>query len=296
MSKRDGVGSGRRALWGLVSLALAASGCAPGASPEEVTIGSSNDVTIGLAEQARLAATCGNVAFGAVPPDLNEFPPIGDEARAALGLVGETIATPQPVSSDGSGGSASAPGYEWSLAFESDTEMVLFGQDALGGLIDASFQRRDGAWQPMSWGGCNVVIGAPGYGPAELFTDPSQSPQPSTTLLSLLIIERSCANGAGPEGRNVIPAVTETDSTIEIVVLVEPVSGAATCQGNPPHPIQVALKAPLGNRALLDGHQYPPRPIAEFQEEETIEDTNDEPLVLDEKGNVVVTPTAIPTP
>ena len=39
--------------------------------------------------------------------------------------------------------------------------------------------------------------------------------------------------------------------------MVEPVSGAAECPGNPWFPVTVELDAPLGDRTVVDGHMYP---------------------------------------
>lgn len=204
-----------------------------------------------------LIATCGPVVFSSIPPDLDEFPPLDDDARAALD---ELVNGPTGVEAGGFDEDVT-----WSIASRTDDELVLFGQrdDATEGSpwVDARFERRDGAWRPSGWGGCWVEISAVGLGPASVGTDPDDPPDASSTDLALLINEQACASGQAPVDREIVPVVTETDDTVTIVVLVAPVEGGADCPGNPWHPITVTLEAPLGERQLLDGHRHPPEPV-----------------------------------
>ncbi len=205
----------------------------------------------------QLTARCGPVVFASVPPDLDEFAALDDDARAA---IDELVNGPTGVEAGGFDRD-----YRWSIASRSDDQLVLFGQGSGPdgpSWADARFERRDGAWTPTGWGGCRVEIAAPGLGPATVATDPDQPLDPSATELPLRINEQACANGEAPLGREIIPLVTETDESVTIIVLVAPVEGGADCPGNPWHPITIPLKSPLGSRQLLDGHQYPPQPVA----------------------------------
>jgi len=204
----------------------------------------------------QLTAGCGPVVFGSVPPDLDEFPPLDDDAQAALD---ELVDGPTGVEA---GGFDRA--YRWSIASRDDDQLVLFGQrEGPDGpsWADAQFERRDGAWTPVGWGGCWVEIGALGLGPAMVATDPDQPLDPTSAELRVVINEQNCASGQAPIGREIVPLVTETEDSVTIIVLVAPVEGGATCPGNPWHPITVTLESPLGSRQLFDGHQYPPQPI-----------------------------------
>ena len=239
-------------------------------APINVLTGSLADydaATVGstpVAPASELTARCSDVVFSAVPPNLDEFPPVEGEAWSALEAVAQTgegfiVPTPDPEAS----ADAPAPGYDWSVAFESDTELVLLGQNQAGGLASASFERRDGDWTPRSWGGCSIRVEAPGHGPAQVHLDPARLPDPTARSLGLFVTELACASGQGPEGRAVIPIVNETASTVELTVLVESVRGGAECPGNPLHPISVELNSPLGDRVLLDAHRHPPTVITE---------------------------------
>jgi hypothetical protein len=245
------VTTGRRIPAAIIALAIAAvvalfvAGCGASTAPD-----SSASVTV----DQQLTASCGSVVFSSVPPDIDEFPPLDDDAQAALD---ELVNGPTGVEAGGFDRD-----YRWSIASRNDDRLVLFGQGPDdSSWVDARFERRDGEWAPVGWGGCRVEIGALGLGPARLATDPDQPLDPTGTELPVLINEQNCANGEAPIGREIVPVVTETDQSVTIIVLVAPVEGDADCPGNPWHPITITLESPLGSRQLLDGHRYPPQPI-----------------------------------
>jgi len=229
----------------------------------EVINGSLDDYETALASSAvapdpelQLTARCDSVLFSSVPPDLNEFPPLDDDAQAA---IDELVNGPTGVEAGGFDRD-----FQWSIASRTDDQLVLFGQNLVSdepSWADARFERQDGSWHPSGWGGCRVEIGALGLGPATVATDPEQPLDPDSTELPLLINEQDCASGKAPVDREVVPLVTETDESVTIIVLVAPVQGGAECPSNPWHPITVTLESPLGTRQLLDAHQYPTRPV-----------------------------------
>lgn len=230
----------------------------------EVINGSLEDYEVAVASLAvtpdpaqQLTARCGSVVFSSVPPDLDEFSSLDDDAQAALD---ELVNGPTGVEADGLD-----RGYRWTIASRTADQLVLFGQGSVGdepAWADVRFERRAGFWSPTGWGGCRVEMESPGLGPATVAANSEQPLDPSSTELSLLINEQACANGGPPVDREIVPLVTETDESVTIIVLVAPVEGPATCPGNPWHPITVTLESPLGARLMLDGHHYPPRPVA----------------------------------
>ena len=203
-----------------------------------------------------LRVSCGPAVFSSIPPDIDEFPPLDDDARAAIHELanGETSVEAAGWDTD----------FDWSIASRTDDELVLFGQGSGPDgphYVDARFRSQDGEWRPSGWGGCHFLVDAPGLGPAEVSLDPSRPIDPYSTELPLHITERACASGQPPVDREVVPVVIETDESVTVIVLVAPVEGGADCPGNPPHPITVTLEAPLGDRALLDGHVQPAVPV-----------------------------------
>lgn len=89
----------------------------------------------------------------------------------------------------------------------------------------------------------------------------------SDTELALVGVAKS-ASPEAPEytfaslrrqGDHWVPVVLASDETsVSIVVLVEPVSGAATCESNPSFPIEIDLGEPLGDRTIQDASVDPP--------------------------------------
>lgn len=206
----------------------------------------------------QLSATCGSVVFGAVPPDLDEFPPLDDDAQAA---IDELVNGPTGVEAGGFGGDT-----QWSIASRTDSDLVLFGQQPTGDTVVAQFDDRDGAWTPTGWGGCRIQVEAPGLGPALVSSNPDALPSADDTELNLFITEQNCASGMPPNDREVVVLVTETAEAVTIIALVAPVEGGAECPGNPLFPISVTLDEPLGERVLIDGHQFPRQPVVPSQD------------------------------
>ncbi|MFJ5955299.1 hypothetical protein ACIQC5_05000 [Paenarthrobacter sp. NPDC092416] len=93
--------------------------------------------------------------------------------------------------------------------------------------------------------------------------DPSLPPASESDRLALLVTEFDCNSGQDAEGRVEVVKLTETESTVEVVLGVRP-SGAqaASCQGNPATPFTVKLERPLGDRTILNAAVLPAREIA----------------------------------
>lgn len=203
--------------------------------------------------------TCGLVEFTSIPADLDEFPPLGDEAQAVLVAASEGPA--------GAGYGSLLDDWQWSDASSAPDQLVLFGQaksdenydpqSGLGRYIEFVFERSGEDWFPYRSGSCRLAVSATGLGPAAMILDPDRKPDPASTELPVLIQERACASGSAPVDREIVPVVTETDSTIEIAMLVAPVKGGAQCPGNPWHPTTVMLASPLGERTVIDASTQP---------------------------------------
>jgi hypothetical protein len=179
--------------------------------------------------------------------------PIDSEGEAALAAIDEGA----PAES------GFLDQYEWFTAESTDDRLILFGTplgetpDGAPPYASATFEREGDTWRPGGWGQCRVEVSSPGFGIAHWVLDPTIDPASSGTELSVLINERACASGEPPVGREIVPVVLEESGTIVIVVLVEPVSGAADCPSNPWHPITIDLSEPVGDRRLFDGGVAP---------------------------------------
>ena len=204
-----------------------------------------------------LQASCGGVAFDSVPADPSRLEPVG-------AVWAEVDLTNIGMEAD------FWDLYDWSIATQSDEELGLFGTPIKPTTVEgepqyasARLDREGDRWTPHSWGQCRIELAAPGYGPARFVLDPDHEPDPDATTLAVQATEMSCAGGEAPAGRDVRSVVVAQDDTsVSIVVLVEPPTGNSTCPGNPSFPFEVDLGAPLGDRAVLDAGQQPaiPRP------------------------------------
>ena len=154
--------------------------------------------------------------------------------------------------------------YEWFIAEQVDDRILLFGRPLIPvgpgepQFADALFEKAGEEWELKDFGQCHLEIIAPGFGPARWILDPAIQPDPASNLLSILTMERSCASGQPPIGREVLPVVVEHADRVIITVSVEPVTGGADCPGNPWHPMVVELEQPIGDRAFFDGNKVPP--------------------------------------
>lgn len=200
-----------------------------------------------------LRASCGAVELpGGLDPVLPSTPvdSVGEAALAAM----EKLAA---------GEYEFFEQYDWFTARATDERLVLFGTprgetpEGAPAYANATFQRDGDTWRPDGWGQCRVEVSSPGYGIAHWVLDPEKDPASAGTELHLLINERNCASGEPPVGREILPVVLEDSDTITIVVLVEPVSGAAECPSNPWYPITIHLSEPIGDRSLFDASVAP---------------------------------------
>lgn len=146
----------------------------------------------------------------------------------------------------------------WRIASETESTLVLLGVDeAEGRYGNVAFEMVDGQWRATGWGDCRIEPVVEGYGTATFELDPTNPPDSASRQISVLATERDCANGEPPEGREVRASVTETGDRFHILVLVEPISGGATCPCNPAFPVVVSLTGPLGDRMIVDGSTSP---------------------------------------
>ncbi|WP_309107928.1 hypothetical protein [Arthrobacter sp.] len=91
--------------------------------------------------------------------------------------------------------------------------------------------------------------------------DSSLPPAPDSDRLALLVTEFACNSGQSAEGRVELVKLTETESTVEIVLGVRASGLGGSCQSNPATPVTVDLERPLGDRTVLNAAVMPAREI-----------------------------------
>jgi hypothetical protein len=84
-------------------------------------------------------------------------------------------------------------------------------------------------------------------------------PTATSTTIHVLVLEESCASGKPPIGRVEPPTIELTDTTVTVTYEIRKTAGDQDCQGSTPFAVDLKLPEPLGQRALLDGGETPPR-------------------------------------
>ncbi|WP_116949755.1 hypothetical protein [Jiangella endophytica] len=145
------------------------------------------------------------------------------------------------------------------LIWMKDTEEAR----SLGGELATAVytQAADGSWAYQGGGG--------GCEPQRYFDDGLMPgwwslrtvPSPDDTSVDIEVNSDECSSGQSPADRLTEPIVEYRADTVLITTRVEPLPpGGYTCPGSPSAPLTVHLDEPLGDRQLLDGQWYPPRP------------------------------------
>ncbi|SDT65844.1 hypothetical protein [Jiangella sp. DSM 45060] len=227
----------------------------------------------GDAEPQPAASTPADVATGLVTCNMyNGWPPFDPtllterpalDPESDLGIAVRTTARPSIAARlidrwtliDQVGSTA------YLLIWLKDTEETRNMVD--GGLATAVYtQASDGSWAYQGGGG--------GCEPQRYFDDGLMPgwwslrtvPGADDTSVDINVNSDECSSGQSPADRLTEPIVEYTADAVLITARVEPLAyGAYTCQGSPSAPLTVHLDEPLGDRQLLDGQWYPPRPV-----------------------------------
>ena len=118
------------------------------------------------------------------------------------------------------------------------------------------------AWAVVESSTCSPTLDLGHLSAAAVALDPSSPPDPESDRLVLLVTEMECNSGRDADGRVEVVELTETESTVELVLGVR-ASGAreASCPSNPATPFTVELERPLADRVLLNAAVAPAREI-----------------------------------
>jgi len=205
---------------------------------------------------AGLSVTCG---------DDRAFPAesVVDQGGSESELDPASLALRQILTGpDGAG--LNLPPAGWHRVIRTSTE-ALFVAPALlpadSQWVMVSLMNAAGTWTYDSAGACQMTVAlAKGIGPATWWLDPAAGkPAADATSVAAIVLERSCASGASPDGRVLPPAIRSGASAISVLVAIRHRPGDQDCQGNPPLAIRLDLGEAIGSRALLDGGEFPPR-------------------------------------
>lgn len=199
----------------------------------------------------------------------------------------QALINPKPASELSSGAAPALEGrdvsdvnpHTWLIAQESSDRVMLMTKlhtpqdDGSGDIRDYQYivistrsmasEPGRAVWAVVESSTCTPEWDLGGLDAAAVTLDPAQPRSLASNHLALLVTEIACNSGQDAEGRLEVAKLVETASTVEVVVGVRPSGdGMKTCQGNPPTPLTILLKQPLGDRKVLNTVPFQPREIA----------------------------------
>ncbi len=163
----------------------------------------------------------------------------------------------------------------WRIVAKSDTEALFVG-GAAGHRWSNRYVQQKHTWHWANSSGCDVLtVEQPGLGVASVVLDADESIKRKTTTIHLFVQGVACNDGRSTTPSEVIGPKVHVDAhRIVVTAAVRPRGHTfQTCQGpiriagdGPPRQVgaevTVELKAPVGNRPVLDGNRYPYEPLS----------------------------------
>lgn len=155
---------------------------------------------------------------------------------------------------------------EWRvLAAEGDSLTLGLGEwseDGPGAGARTFGLERDGDdWRWTGGGDCRLEPVLGGDHTWVELTRPAGGLDRTSTNPAVGVSERECTSGRDPRPHLEQPHVVETSTTVTVYWTSLGPEGFHNCMGNPRVAATVPLRQPLGERLLLDGSTYPPRPV-----------------------------------
>ena len=129
------------------------------------------------------------------------------------------------------------------------------------GAQELTLERTDTGLDETSWGDCQLRIALPSGRTQVELTAPDKGVDGTTTTPTVMANERECVSGRDPVPFLGAPEIVETAETITVTMSSESATGHQNCVGNPSVPVTLELAEPIGDRELVDGGVWPPRPI-----------------------------------
>lgn len=124
-----------------------------------------------------------------------------------------------------------------------------------------TLERTDTGLDFTGWGDCQLSVALPpGRSQVEI-TAPPSGVDGATTTPAVMANERECVSGRDPSTYLGEPVVVESADRVVVTLSSETAIGRQNCQGNPSVSVTLDLDEPVGDRELLDGGVWPPRPI-----------------------------------
>ena len=119
-------------------------------------------------------------------------------------------------------------------------------------------ERVDGVWTWRGHGDCGLrpLLADDDTSWAELTASDGTG-----TVVTVSVSERECTSGRNPEAFLREPVMVQEEHSVTVYWTTTPPDGFESCPGNPSVERTITLDEPLGDRRLLDGSTWPPRPV-----------------------------------
>ncbi|HEX5984084.1 MAG TPA: hypothetical protein VFY69_07760 [Solirubrobacterales bacterium] len=158
------------------------------------------------------------------------------------------------------------PKHGWRRLAESNGYAQFAAGRLRRGVETMTFRRVKGRWKWQSYsGGC--LPGTVRRGIPAITWDLASDQPPLTPETRSILVELGpgeCSSGKPKAPRLQKPEIREQNGALLLSLWVRPLPpGFYTCEGIVEPPVRIELPEPLGERELLDGGTYPPRPAAE---------------------------------
>ena len=260
-------------VWLSAAVALAA-GCGenrPEATPDAGTTAGRSSPGLVMVDGELLMA-CGNVrpAFAVSAMD-NGVVGLVEEAEVAAAL--DHLSAQYGIDAPRELQGTQASEAEWKVLAgdpADDPQRLLVGVGrwaAATGTTSGQYvllDRTTNGWESSGWGDCNLTpVLVDGASWAEI-TAVSGGAAPSSSTVDVLVSERECTSARDPSPYLHEPVVIERDDTVTLYWTSDTPTGDRRCPGNPRVHRTVKLDQPLGERTILDGSTWPPRPVNGF--------------------------------
>lgn len=158
------------------------------------------------------------------------------------------------------------PKRNWRLVAEAHGRAEFAAGRLRKGLEWMSFQRVKGRWKWQGYSGGCLPSTLRRDQPAITWDLAEDQPQltPQTRQVEVHLGPGECNDGRSQNDRLQKPEFREQNGKLIMTLWLRPVGpGFHTCVGVVEPPAVIELPEPLGERELLDGGTYPPRPAAE---------------------------------
>jgi hypothetical protein len=155
------------------------------------------------------------------------------------------------------------PGTGWRRVYLSDSHAEFVAEWPEGRYQFVELNRKSDGWQWSGSGDCKPLAETDRAHGGSFTLPDDDAPSPFDTAIRLLVDELNCHGFDVPPAEDIHPEIIYGNENVIVIIRIDSPKGWATCPRPPPFPYTLELKEPLGERALVDGAEYPPKTVLE---------------------------------